>query len=259
MSTSDIHSAVEKVLADYDYLHDQDCHTRYGGGMSCSCWQGPLREALAAQPPATDRDAQLTGRPTLTDVIVTKMIEEYGEDDATWRDLRSAQRIAQAARAHIESEPRIARALAARPAPDTLADRVQALAERYEQERERCLEWYRDPSKHADEGHPDRLLRLADMLHRHATDLRALLAGRSEPTLAERVQANPVLLDALRYHEERRTMNNPKGWGHVHRAVSRSRAAYPSATDEQYAEALAVLALLAGRSDASPEGGEQRE
>lgn len=55
----------------------------------------------------------MVGRPTLTDVIVAKMIEEYGEDDATWREMRSAQRIAQAVRAHIESEPRIARALAA--------------------------------------------------------------------------------------------------------------------------------------------------
>lgn len=90
---SNLRSVVEKVLAAYEYLHDQDCHTRYGGGMSCSCWQGPLRTALAAQPPATDRDA-------LAEVIWTASRDDEGTISAT-----GANHVADAVLAHLAARP----------------------------------------------------------------------------------------------------------------------------------------------------------
>lgn len=56
---------------------------------------------------------------------------------------------------------------------------------------------------------------------------------------------NPLLIEALRYYGERRTMANPKGWARVLRAVNQGIDAnlIPS-TPEQQHEAREVLAHL---------------
>jgi hypothetical protein len=59
---------------------------------------------------------------------------------------------------------------------------------------------------------------------------------------------NPVLADALRYYEERRSMANPKGWHHVLRKVEQGVAAglFPTATEADIADALLDLRERAG-------------
>jgi hypothetical protein len=65
---------------------------------------------------------------------------------------------------------------------------------------------------------------------------------------------NPVLADALRYYEERRSMANPKGWEHVLRKVEQGVAAglWPTATEADIAEARAALATPQCAEEATP-------
>lgn len=57
---------------------------------------------------------------------------------------------------------------------------------------------------------------------------------------------NPALREALHYRIERQAMNNPKGWDHVRAVLLEAYSARAiECTREQYAEAAAVLAILA--------------
>ena len=57
---------------------------------------------------------------------------------------------------------------------------VEARVGEWESDRDVCLAWIADPAMHADEGHPDRLSRVADSLDRHARAMRAALATTGE-------------------------------------------------------------------------------
>ena len=57
---------------------------------------------------------------------------------------------------------------------------VEARVVEWESDRDVCLAWIADPAMHADEGHPDRLSRVADSLDRHARAMRAALATAGE-------------------------------------------------------------------------------
>jgi len=70
---------------------------------------------------------------------------------------------------------------------------------------------------------------------------------------------NLLLIEALRYYGERRTLANPKGWARVLRAVNQGIDAnvIPS-TPEQQKEAREVLTRLAGAEQAASENGDER-
>ena len=57
---------------------------------------------------------------------------------------------------------------------------VEARVVEWESDRDVCLAWIADPAMHADEGHLDRLSRVADLLDRHARAMRAALATTGE-------------------------------------------------------------------------------
>lgn len=63
--------------------------------------------------------------------------------------------------------------------------------------------------------------------------------------------SNPILRDAVEYHRERRTMNNPKGWKHVERTVRSAmrRGHWSAVPDTDKERALKVLARMAANDD----------
>ncbi len=71
-------------------------------------------------------------------------------------------------------------------------------------------------------------------------------------------EGDPVLIDAVRYYAERRTMNNPKGWDHVHRKVSQAAAA-GAYGDRPTGPALATIAALAEAERATSAAGSSPE
>jgi hypothetical protein len=61
-------------------------------------------------------------------------------------------------------------------------ERVEAVASEWESDRDVCLAWIRDESKHVDPDHPRRLSDMADLLNRHAEAVRtALTEGEDQP------------------------------------------------------------------------------
>lgn len=103
----------------------------------------------------------------------------------------------------------------------------------------------------------------ADHLNHLLTELRALLAEHPPADLPVATgdagtEVDPVLIDAVRYYAERRTMNNPKGWDHVHRNLSQAAAA-GAYGDRPTGPALAAIAALADAEHATSAAGSSPE
>lgn len=87
---------------------------------------------------------------------------------------------------------------------------------------------------------------------RIAEHLAAYTAGYAEGV----TKGNPILVDAVDYYLERRSMNNPKGWEHVLRKVKHAMQEdfWPASTVRQKDQAIQKLAALATAESENGEG-----
>lgn len=72
-----------------------------------------------------------------------------------------------------ELDERACTAESERDAALATIDKVHAIADEWARDRDVCLAWIADPSKHVDPGHPMRLSGVADVLNQHAVLIRA--------------------------------------------------------------------------------------
>jgi hypothetical protein len=97
-------------------------------------------------------------------------VERYQDRQARLADrLHDANNAARDMRARAESA-------------EAALTRVRECAAELERDRDVCLEWIADRSRHVDPDHPTRLSAMADMLNQHASRIRAALDPASPAT-----------------------------------------------------------------------------